>query len=150
MLVVLLAAIGIGVAWPRTTPVLVVALMLAAVATIRFDPCHCLCELQLVSNPFRLPELVLAVLLLVVGRRWRAIRPTPRPVLRRVAVYAALVVVGGTAASLVDPPDIESILQAVVGGATLLIGCLLVELHLHVPPVPEARVLDIATLKIHH
>lgn len=150
VLVVLLVAIGIGVAWPRTSPLLVVAGMLASVATMRFDGDDSPYSVQLVANPYRLPALMLLIILLVVGARWRMTRPTPRRVLRRLAGYGALVVVAFTALSLREPPDIEAMLQAVVGGATVLIGCLLVELHLHVPPVPEARVVDSAALKIHH
>jgi hypothetical protein len=140
MLALLLVAIGIGVLCPRPAVVSLVSAPLILVALVTAERSCPDCSYGEVSNPYRMPELVLLLVLVHVARRWHRVRPRPIPVLRRLAGYASGIVVAFTAGTLAESHDVADCVRAVVGGATLLVACLGLELRLHVPPLPAATI----------
>lgn len=104
----------------------------------RMSVCCFHCGWYEVPSPF-VPAQVIVVVALVLGAwRWCRVRPTPRLLLRGLAVCAASFSLLFSALSALQPIREILILQLVASIA--LLACVLIELRLHVPALPVAIV----------
>jgi hypothetical protein len=102
--------------------------------------CFCFKSGYYIDNPFRPAQLIATGLICIAAWRWRRVRPTRLPVLRRIAMYSAVTTILTTAVSFDGAESYDTyhfVLVALVSSIVLL-ARLVLEVRLHVPPLPIA------------
>jgi hypothetical protein len=132
--------------WPRAWYIGCVLILLGLAAGPRVTHCFCFHGGVDVANPYLDAQGVLSAALAYAALRWKQVRPTPPPWLRRLASYCALIVVLCVGAVLDGPGAYDALdfVQMSLVAACVLLACMAIAVLLHRPPLPTAVVIAAA------
>lgn len=139
MIELVVIAGAIGALWPRAWWFAAFLGFIGLCAGPRMMHCFCFRGYCEIDNPFYATQIGVTVLLCLAAWRWRRVRPTPLPALRRLAFYAALVTILCTAGSM-EPESLDAydFVRVALVSSVVLLACLVLEVRFHVPPLPTA------------
>jgi peptidoglycan/LPS O-acetylase OafA/YrhL len=137
---VLVIAGAFGVLWPRAWWFAAFVGFIGLFVGPRVFHCfHCFGGYE-IDNPFFTTQVVVTALLCLAAWRWRKVRPTRLPALRRLALFASIVTILTTAGFIDggDSYDTYDFARVALAASVVLLACLVLEVRFHVPPLPTA------------